>query len=100
MILSLRIHSRKPSKALLDNGGSFQHNKRKGYRNNYERCNMKPDEIKALRNDLGLTKVKFARKLQVSEKTISNWESGKNIPMEILVERLERLRKKTSVKPV
>ena len=41
---------------------------------------MKADEIKAIRNELGLSQEAFAIKLGVSPRTVQNWESGGKIP--------------------
>ena len=38
------------------------------------------DEIRMIRNDLGLTQVVFAYLLGVSKKTVEAWEAGKNKP--------------------
>ena len=40
----------------------------------------KPDEIKKLRADLGMTQVVFAGFLGVSPKTVEAWEAGTNTP--------------------
>ncbi len=43
--------------------------------------------LKALRNERGLTQEQIAEKLNVSERTISRWETGRNMPdIGILVE--------------
>lgn len=41
---------------------------------------MDADEIKAIRGELGLSQEEFARRLNVSVRTIQNWESGWKIP--------------------
>lgn len=39
-----------------------------------------PGEIKAIRNDTGLTQVLFAKYMGVSVKTVEAWEAGRNHP--------------------
>lgn len=41
---------------------------------------FEPGEIKAIRNNTGLTQVSFAKFMGVSEKTVEAWESGRNHP--------------------
>lgn len=38
------------------------------------------NKIRKIRNDAGLTQEEFARKLQVSQKTISSWETDRTSP--------------------
>lgn len=40
----------------------------------------KPEEIKKIRTDLGMTQTLFAGFLGVSPKTVEAWEAGRNIP--------------------
>lgn len=40
----------------------------------------KADEVKKIRNDLGMTQVFFANFMGVSPKTVESWEAGRNIP--------------------
>ena len=44
--------------------------------NNYE-FNDSSDFVKTIRKDLGMTQKGLAKKLQVNQGTISNWENGK-----------------------
>ena len=39
-----------------------------------------PQEIKAIRNNTGLTQVLFAKYMGVSVKTVESWEAGRNHP--------------------
>jgi DNA-binding transcriptional regulator YiaG len=41
---------------------------------------MKPDEIRQLRESIGLTQDDFGRLLDVSQKQISRWERGSSKP--------------------
>jgi len=50
-----------------------------------------PDEIKNLRQALGLTQAKFANKLRVSRVVVAYWETGKKIPSRISEAKLEKL---------
>ena len=43
---------------------------------------MSPEEIKELRQRLGLSQNKFARKVGVTQITVYNWEQGKTTPPE------------------
>lgn len=40
----------------------------------------RPEEIKKIRNDLGMTQVIFAGFMGVSAKTVEAWEAGRNMP--------------------
>lgn len=42
---------------------------------------MNSEELKKLRNEMGLTQGQLARKLDASVTTISRWEMGENSPM-------------------
>ena len=41
---------------------------------------FRADEVKKIRNDLGMTQSLFAGFIGVSQKTVEAWESGKNVP--------------------
>lgn len=41
---------------------------------------LNPNEIKDLKNNLNLTQKNFAYLMNVSNKTVESWESGKNKP--------------------
>ena len=44
--------------------------------------------LKELRNESGLTQMELARKLNVKQNTISNWENGKSKPDIIMTTKL------------
>lgn len=54
---------------------------------------MTPKQILDLRIILGLTQEKFAQKLGVTLKSISNWENGHKAPSPLALEKLESLKK-------
>ena len=39
-----------------------------------------PDKLKAVRIEAGLTQEAFARRVEVTEDTIRNWEKGRAVP--------------------
>ena len=49
------------------------------------------ETIKALRAASGLTQEKFAEKYNIPKRTIENWETGKRIPPDYLVELLSKV---------
>ena len=53
---------------------------------------MKPEQIKALRKELGLTQKEFAEKLDVSDRIIRAWESGDKSPGRRSLKDLNRLK--------
>ena len=53
---------------------------------------MKPDEIKAMRLNLGLSQEHFARKLGVALGTVNRWERGRIRPKGLYAQALETLR--------
>lgn len=44
--------------------------------------------IKAARRELGWSQAKLARELDTSEKNVSNWEAGRNLPSHPLYSRM------------
>ncbi len=50
-----------------------------------------PDEIKDLRQALGLTQAKFAKKLKTQRTRVTKWETGKESPSEFYQKKLDRL---------
>ncbi|MBQ9121539.1 MAG: helix-turn-helix domain-containing protein [Clostridia bacterium] len=42
--------------------------------------NFKPEEIRSIRMETGLTQVLFAKYMGVSAKTVEAWEAGRNHP--------------------
>jgi DNA-binding transcriptional regulator YiaG len=50
-----------------------------------------PDEIRALRNRLGLTQTQFAHALGTSQVSVSQWELGKVKPIRMAVLAMQRL---------
>lgn len=62
---------------------------------------MKADEIKNIRESLGLTQREFAQKLGVTPLTISHWETGSRRPSSLAVKAilmLEKIEKKDTDK--
>lgn len=58
---------------------------------------MTPDEIKALREKLGLTQEGLARAIDVSSVTVNRWEKGTFKPMNVFVEKMKKLKKAKAV---
>lgn len=54
---------------------------------------MNANEIKNLRNQLGLTQEAFAHKLGVSHFTITRWEKGTHKPIPVFERKLIKLLK-------
>ena len=54
---------------------------------------MNAEDIKALREKLGLTQEALAREVHVSFSTVNKWENNKQSPSPMAVGNLERLRK-------
>lgn len=52
---------------------------------------MSPEEIKKLRETLGLSVRAFAKRAGVAHTTVVRWENGTNSPKGLQRERLERL---------
>jgi transcriptional regulator with XRE-family HTH domain len=51
----------------------------------------KPDEIKTLRQALGLTQAEFAKKFSLSQSLVAYWETGKRSPGPLFKAKLKRL---------
>jgi len=54
---------------------------------------MKPEEIKALREKLGLSQEAMGPIINVSFQTINRWERGINKPSRLAIEKLKALAK-------
>ena len=52
-----------------------------------------PEEIKKLRESLGMTQEEFARELGVSFSTVSRWETGRGQPSRLARQQIDQLRK-------
>lgn len=52
--------------------------------------------IKDIRLNLGLSKEQLSRILNVSHKSIYNYESGKSKPIPVIQEKIERLARKVN----
>lgn len=52
---------------------------------------MDKDDIKTLRNRMGLSMANFGKLFKVNYHTISSWEKGKNTPHEYNIDRLRQL---------
>ena len=57
-------------------------------------ANLTSEEIKELRNQMGMTQFEFAIELDTTPQTILNWENGHSEPLAIYQEKLKELRKK------
>lgn len=57
---------------------------------------MNKDEVKAIRQSLGLNQQDFATKLNVSYRSISRWETGGAKPGKLATEKLEKLQRKVA----
>lgn len=57
---------------------------------------MRPDEIRQLRKDTGLSRENFARLFSVSPVTITYWENGQRNPPAIYMAHLLTLRQKVN----
>jgi DNA-binding transcriptional regulator YiaG len=55
---------------------------------------MTSDEIKEIRNRLGLTQEAFARLIDVSYQTVNRWETGAFKPSKLAIYKIEQLTKK------
>ncbi|MBM4035093.1 MAG: helix-turn-helix domain-containing protein [Planctomycetes bacterium] len=53
---------------------------------------MSPDELRAFRVSLGMSRREFARQLFISEPTLERWERGQGGPREIHLHVLDRMR--------
>lgn len=54
---------------------------------------MNSDEVKVIRQSLGLNQQDFATKLNVSMRAVSRWETGKAKPSRLATEKLEKFQK-------
>ena len=57
---------------------------------------MSPEELRAFRESLGLSRREFAPKLFISEPTLERWERGQGCPREIHLHILRRMREHLS----
>ena len=48
-------------------------------------------EVKEMREMLGLSQAKFAKKYGIPKRSIENWESGNRVPPKYLLDLLERV---------
>lgn len=55
---------------------------------------MSPDEVKALRKELGCTAKELAAALEIDQKTVLAWETGEMFPTKHVCDRMEALRAK------
>lgn len=55
---------------------------------------MRPEAIRELRKDIGLSRENFARIFGVAPMTVTYWENGRSVPADIYVANLMRLRQK------
>jgi transcriptional regulator with XRE-family HTH domain len=53
---------------------------------------MSPDDVRALRKELGVTARELARALDEEQETVLAWERGESFPTKRLVTRMEGLR--------
>ena len=53
--------------------------------------NMKAEDIKKIREALGLTQEQFARRLGVSFVTVNRWENSKAIPSTMAIALIRQL---------
>jgi DNA-binding transcriptional regulator YiaG len=61
---------------------------------------MNAEDIKKLRLDLENTQREFAEKVGVEPATISNWETGRTVPIRALSLKLEDMRRKQRRKEI
>ena len=52
------------------------------------------EDIKAIREELGLTQEAFAGKLRVDLATVNRWENGQKKPSALALKTLERMKRK------
>lgn len=52
---------------------------------------MKPEDIIAIRNKLGVTQEKFAQMLGATTTSVNRWENGKVIPSRLYVKEIKEL---------
>lgn len=49
------------------------------------------EKLKAVREAAGLTQVKLAEMLEVTQRDISHWESGKRMPNVLMVKKMAQV---------
>lgn len=52
---------------------------------------MTPEEIKAIRLNLGLTQEQFAHKIGATVASVNRWENGKATPFRLYVQAMKKL---------
>ncbi len=53
---------------------------------------MTPEEIKEIRDKLGITQERFANLLGTTVVTVNRWENGQNVPSRLYIRELKELR--------
>lgn len=53
---------------------------------------MSPEEIKAIRESLGITQERFAHLLGATCGTVNRWENGKFIPSRLYIKEIKELK--------
>lgn len=53
---------------------------------------MKPEEIKTIRTNLGVTQEKFAQLLGTTVVTVNRWENGKTKPSRMSIKEIKEIR--------
>jgi DNA-binding transcriptional regulator YiaG len=56
------------------------------------KTDLSPQEVKDIREEVGLTQRELAEKLGVSANSISNWETGRSVPRRRNIQKLMALR--------
>lgn len=51
--------------------------------------NSYSEAIKSLRGELGISKYKFAKALEVQQSTVMRWENGQDVPSPEMLKRIE-----------
>lgn len=52
---------------------------------------MESNEVKSLRQSLGLTQPEFAHKLQIAPMTVSRWERGVSEPSKVFITQMKKM---------
>jgi transcriptional regulator with XRE-family HTH domain len=60
--------------------------------------NMRIENLKKMREKMGMTQAQLALKLGVTVTTISRWEQGKNFPSFLYANKLNQIFKKEAAK--